>query len=398
MSDLPVLDAEDQRILGSLLEKQTTVPATYPLTANALRSACNQTNSRDPVTDYDEQTVQRTAKSLKDRGLLRIVWSDTGRRTLKYHQILDEHLGLEPDERALVTVLLLRGAQAPGELKTRTERLHPFADRGEVEACLHRMASRAQPLVRELDRQPGQHDRRWIHLLGDDVTAPGADAGHASVRTSSDTWLEDTRGSYDADADAYADKVRGLLEASPYLRAGLSMFAELVRDAGGGPVADVGCGPGYVTRHLHDLGLDAFGIDLSPEMVAVARRDHPDLRFEVGTMTDLDLADDSVTGVLAFWSVIHVPDDAVPGVFEGFHRVLRPGCPVLVGFHVGDTTRHTSEGYSGRPVNVDSHRRRPELVARWLREAGFTIEAQLLTRPDDEVPGAMIIARSDARH
>jgi uncharacterized protein YceH (UPF0502 family) len=124
--ELPVLDATDQRILGSLLEKQTTVPATYPLSANALVSACNQTSSRDPVTDLDQQIVERTAKSLKERGLLRIVWSDTGRRTLKYHQILDEHLALEPDERALLTVLLLRGAQAPGELRTRTERLHGF--------------------------------------------------------------------------------------------------------------------------------------------------------------------------------------------------------------------------------------------------------------------------------
>ena len=116
MSELPVLGAEDQRILGSLMEKQTTVPATYPLSANALTSACNQTSSRDPVTDYDQQTVERSAKSLKERGLLRIVWSDTGRRTLKYHQILDEQLGLQPDERALLTVLLLRGEQAPGEL------------------------------------------------------------------------------------------------------------------------------------------------------------------------------------------------------------------------------------------------------------------------------------------
>ena len=166
MSELPVLDAVDQRILGSLLEKQTTVPATYPLSANALTSACNQTSSRDPITELDQQTVERTAKSLKERGLLRIVWSDTGRRTLKYHQILDEHLGLEPDERALLTVLLLRGEQAPGELRTRTERLHGFADRHEVEACLHRMASRPQPLVRELERRPGQQDPRWVHLLG----------------------------------------------------------------------------------------------------------------------------------------------------------------------------------------------------------------------------------------
>lgn len=179
MSELPVLDATDQRILGSLLEKQTTVPASYPLSANALVSACNQTSSRDPVTHLDQQVVERTAKSLKDRGLLRIVWSDTGRRTLKYHQILDEHLALEPDEQALLTVLLLRGAQAPGELRTRTERLYGFADRGEVEECLRRMASRTQPLVRELERRSGQQDPRWIHLLGGAPEQPSGEAGPA---------------------------------------------------------------------------------------------------------------------------------------------------------------------------------------------------------------------------
>jgi SAM-dependent methyltransferase len=138
------------------------------------------------------------------------------------------------------------------------------------------------------------------------------------------SWLSDTRTSYDTDASGYAEKVRGLLDGSPYLRASLALFAELVRTAGGGPVADVGCGPGYVTRYLHDLGVDAFGIDLSPGMIARARLDYPDLRFEVGTMTDLDVADDSLAGLLAFWSVIHVPDDFVPGVFGQFRRVLRP--------------------------------------------------------------------------
>lgn len=209
-----------------------------------------------------------------------------------------------------------------------------------------------------------------------------------------DDWLSETRASYDADATGYAEKVDGLLEASPYLRASLALFADLVRDAGGGSVADVGCGPGYVTRHLHDLGVDAFGIDLSSEMIAIARRDHPDLRFEVGTMTDLDLADHSVAGVIAFWSVIHIPDEVVPTVFAEFGRVLRPGGPVLVGFHVGDETIHTSEGYTGRPISVDSHRRTPQRVSDWLRDAGFTIDAELLMRPDDDVPGAIVFAHS----
>lgn len=210
------------------------------------------------------------------------------------------------------------------------------------------------------------------------------------------SWLRAAQVSYDTDASGYAEKVQGLLDRSPYLRASLALFAELVREAGGGPVADVGCGPGYVTRHLHDLGVDAFGIDLSPEMVAIARRDFPTLRFEVGTMTDLDLPDGSVTGVLAFWSVIHVPDHAVPGVVAQFRRVLRPGGPLLVGFHVGDEASHTSLGHSGRPIGVVSHRRRPDQVAHWLKEAGFDIEAELVMRPDEEVPGAIIHARRRA--
>ena len=209
-----------------------------------------------------------------------------------------------------------------------------------------------------------------------------------------DSWLSDTRASYDTDASGYAATVRGLLDHHPFLRASLGLFAESVRNAGGGPVADVGCGPGYVTGHLHELGVDAFGIDLSPEMITIARHDHPGLRFEVGTMTDLELADESVAGLVAFWSVIHVPDDAVPGVFEEFRRVLCPGGPLLVGFHVGDEVQHTSEGYTGRPIDVDSHHRPPSRVAGWLRDAGFTVDAELVIRPDEDVPGAVIFARS----
>ena len=208
-----------------------------------------------------------------------------------------------------------------------------------------------------------------------------------------DAWLSDTRSSYNTDASGYAEQVRGLLDGRPDLRASLALFAELVASAGGGPVADVGCGPGHVTGHLHDAGVDVFGIDLSAEMIAIARRDYPDLRFEVGTMTDLDLADDSVIGIVAFWSVIHVPDHAIPGVFEQFRRVLRPQGLLLVGFHVGDGTRHTSKGYTGRPINVDSHRRRPSKIMAWLRDAGFTIEAELVIGPDEDVPGAVIFGR-----
>ncbi|MFC9859384.1 MULTISPECIES: class I SAM-dependent DNA methyltransferase [unclassified Streptomyces] len=208
-----------------------------------------------------------------------------------------------------------------------------------------------------------------------------------------DSWLADTRSSYDTVAVSYADQLREALAGKPYLRAALALFAEMVRTAGGGPVADVGCGPGHVTAHLHESGIDAFGIDLSPVMIDVARRDHPDLRFEVGSMTDLPLADASVTGLLAFWSLIHVPDDAIPAVFAHFRRVVRPGGPLLLGFHAGDESRLKTQGYGGHPMRVHVHRRRPARMTAWLSDAGFTVEAQLLTDPDEPVPGAILFAR-----
>ncbi|MFJ5924900.1 class I SAM-dependent DNA methyltransferase [Kitasatospora sp. NPDC092948] len=208
-----------------------------------------------------------------------------------------------------------------------------------------------------------------------------------------DDWLTDIRDSYDTVAVSYADQLREALTGAPYLRAALSLFAELVRTAGGGPVADVGCGPGHVTAHLGELGLDAFGVDLSPAMIEVARRDHPGLRFEVGSMTDLRLAGGSVAGLLAFWSLVHLPDEVVPAVFGEFRRVLRPGGPLLIGFHVGTGARLKTQGYGGHPMRVHVHRRRPEQVAAWLRDAGFTVEAHLLTDPDADVPGALLFAR-----
>jgi SAM-dependent methyltransferase len=208
-----------------------------------------------------------------------------------------------------------------------------------------------------------------------------------------DDWLADTRTSYDTVAVSYADQLRGSLAEEPYLRAALALFADTVRDAGGGPVVDVGCGPGHVTAELSELGVDAFGVDLSPGMIEVARRDHPGLRFEIGSMTDLDLPADSVAGVLAWWSLIHIPDDEMPTVFGHFHRVLRPGGPLQVGFHVGDESRLKTQGYGGHPMKVHVHRRQPDQVANWLRAAGFEVGAQLLMDPADNVPQAILFAR-----
>ncbi|WP_436533739.1 class I SAM-dependent DNA methyltransferase [Actinoplanes sp. HUAS TT8] len=206
-------------------------------------------------------------------------------------------------------------------------------------------------------------------------------------------WLADTRTSYDTVAASYADLMRASMREQPELRAALTLFADLVHAAGDGPVVDVGCGPGHVTAHLRELGVDAWGLDLSPAMIDLARRDHPGLRFEVGSMTDLPLPDASAGGLLVFWSLIHIPDAAVPGVLGHFHRVLRAGCPLLIGFHVGNESTLKTQGYGGYPMNVHVHRRQPSRVATWLREAGFALTTQLLLDLDQPRPGAILIAR-----
>ncbi|GIE78832.1 methyltransferase [Actinoplanes philippinensis] len=203
-------------------------------------------------------------------------------------------------------------------------------------------------------------------------------------------WLDQTRISYDTVAASYADLLRGRLAEEPFQRGILGLFAELVR--GRGPVVDVGCGPGRITGFLRGLGVDVFGVDLSPGMVEQARRDHPGLRFEVGSMTALEVADGSLGGVLAWFSLIHVPDEAVPGVLAQFCRVLAPGGVVLLGFHAGEGVRHVTEGYGGHPMNVLVHRRSAARVAGWLVEAGFTVEGELVHRPDPKSEGVFLFA------
>ncbi|MEP7024237.1 MAG: class I SAM-dependent methyltransferase [Actinomycetota bacterium] len=194
---------------------------------------------------------------------------------------------------------------------------------------------------------------------------------------SAESWLADTRVSDDTIAESYLDLVRDFLDNAPYERALLALFADLVKASGGGPVADVGCGPGRITGYLHQCGAEAFGIDLSPVMIEVARRDHPGLRFEVGSITDLQLADESVAGLIAWFSLIHVPDDDLGSVFAQFRRVLRPGGPLLLGFHVGEGSWLKTEGYGGHPMEVWVHRRQPAQLAARLDDAGFSIEAQM---------------------
>ncbi|MBB5806486.1 SAM-dependent methyltransferase [Saccharothrix ecbatanensis] len=203
-------------------------------------------------------------------------------------------------------------------------------------------------------------------------------------------FLTTTRTAYDTVAHSYADVLRDNLAESPADRAVLGLFAELVR----GPVVDIGCGPGRISGHLKRLGVDVSGLDLSPEMVAVSRRDHPDLRFEVGSMLDLDLPDASLGGALAWYSVIHVPWDLHPAVFAEFHRVLAPGGLLLMAFQVGDDVRRLEQGY-GHDISLDAYRLNPDRVLAQLTEAGFEPHTRLERQPTgpEKTPQGYLIVR-----
>jgi SAM-dependent methyltransferase len=172
--------------------------------------------------------------------------------------------------------------------------------------------------------------------------------------------------------------VRSALEAIPMDRALLRVFAEQVT---GGPVGDLGCGPGRITTHLAALGLDAFRIDLSPGMVEVARRSYPDLRFEVGSLEALDLPDRGLAGAVAWYSTIHPPDDRLPVVFAEIARVLRPGAPLLMAFQAGEEVVHHQQGY-GHAISLHAWRRDPEQVAAMLATAGLQVRTRVLREPD----------------
>jgi uncharacterized protein YceH (UPF0502 family) len=165
------LSAPEIRVLGCLLEKQRTTPDAYPLSLNALRLACNQATNRDPVTEYDEAVIRDALHRLSRRRWARLA-SGAGSRAPKYRHLLDEALGLPEDELAVLCVLMLRGPQTPGELKQRTERLHPLADLSAVLDALERLIGR--DLAERLPRRPGQKEERYTDLLGDDEARPVA--------------------------------------------------------------------------------------------------------------------------------------------------------------------------------------------------------------------------------
>jgi ubiquinone/menaquinone biosynthesis C-methylase UbiE len=199
----------------------------------------------------------------------------------------------------------------------------------------------------------------------------------SSLVTGLPSHLSTTAASYDDIAVLYAQLVRDEFDSLPLERAMLAAFAESVRAVDGGPVAELGCGPGRVTAYLRDLGLDVLGIDLSPVMIRLARESYPDLRFEVGSMHALDLADDELDGIVSWYSVIHAPPRDVSAYVAEFRRVLAPGGHLVLGFFESE----------GGPVTAFDHKvttayRWPiDELATLTAEFGFTEIGRMLREP-----------------
>ncbi len=194
--------------------------------------------------------------------------------------------------------------------------------------------------------------------------------------------LATIRAAYDAVAPAYAEQFLHELEGKPLDRALLGAFAEMVR--GTGPVADLGTGCGHVARHLHERGVEVFGVDLSPRTVALAREAHRDrgIEFREGDFFALDLQGGALAGVVAFYAHVHLEPEALPAAFREIARVLRGGAPALVAFHVGEERLHVDE-WLGQRVALDWRFFSMATVAASAEAAGLVVEARVERAPYD---------------
>jgi hypothetical protein len=209
------LTPPEQRVLGCLIEKRWTTPDQYPLSLNALRLACNQSTNRDPVTDYDEATVREAAARLNRYGLARLA-SGQGSRATKYRHLAEEGLGLNREALAVLAVLLLRGPQTPGELKTRTERIASLGSLGEVDRVLATLTERGY--ARRIDRRPGQKEDRFEQLLGSQSAPDSGDVSEAqagSGRAVEDDGLESRVVSLEAEVAELREQLAALRGEHP---------------------------------------------------------------------------------------------------------------------------------------------------------------------------------------
>jgi uncharacterized protein YceH (UPF0502 family) len=202
------------RVLGCLIEKERTTPDSYPLTMNALLAACNQTTNRYPVVTFNASTVELAIENLRAENLLRIDYSRSNRAD-KYRHVLDAALDLDGAELAVLSVLMLRGPQTAAEVRSRTERQHPFADQTELDATLARLARRPDPLVVRLEPAPGQKEARWAHLLAGEVaieSMPGVAEAPRSPRAERLEALESAVVALREDLDALRSEHQALAE------------------------------------------------------------------------------------------------------------------------------------------------------------------------------------------
>ncbi len=376
MPDLPALDPVELRVLGALLEKQRTVPDTYPLSLNSLRSACNQTTSRDPVVSYDENTIVETLNRLRERELVRFV-KPTGLRVVKYHQRLEEQLELDEERAALLTVLILRGAQTPGELLPRVERILVFLDKDSVEEVLREMAALEPPLVRELERQPGQRDRRWQHLLSAEQPAAALPptpvdreqvlAGGAVARD------RKVAAAYDQLAESYAIALGDDLDDKPFDR---WLLDRLAVDAAGGQGLDVGCGPAQVAGYLAAREVAMTGLDVSAAMIERARELQPHVSLVQGSFVvppmprGSDPRDPGWAVVTAWYAFVHLASSELAQTMTALTRVLRRGGTLAIAAHVGNEIRHPGELW-GEPTELDFVEHDPEALIAAASAAGL---------------------------
>ena len=386
-------------MLGCLIEKEATTPDAYPLTVNSLRNACNQSTSRDPVMTMNDHDVERALATLRARGLTRTVHSTSNRAT-KFRHVVPEALELDAAATALLSVLMLRGPQTLGELKSRSDRQHTFTSTDEVGAALADLAARERPLVRRLDRRHGQKDARWVQLLSPLDDVPGS--ASAAPRPGRSIDSGDPYGT--ATAEFYE-----LLATAHWERTGLELVELLEHvDPTAGPIVDVGAGTGiglpYLRLAVPDADLYAIEpskamrtalhtrllldpslrdrVTVDPRPIAEAM---PPRASAVVLSAVLGHLDGSERALLWRYAVDHMPSGA-PLIVE----VLPPHRPIVVEptlYKVLPVGRFTYEGWQeGEPAD--------DLTMRWtmtyrVRDGDFLVSEQRVTStyrcwsPDD---------------
>lgn len=329
------LSPGEVRVLGCLVEKEATVPDTYPLTLNSLRTACNQTTSRDPVVQYSDHDVEVALAALRQRGLTRTVHSTSNRAT-KYRHALPDALELGPAETAVLAVLMLRGPQTVGELKSRTERQHSFGSAEQVADVLAGLAARATPLVRRLERQPGQKDVRWVHLLapvpeGPASTAAGSpDTARGPVDTST---MSDPYGA--ATAEFYDLLATGMWESFGFQL--LDLLGDV--DPAAGPIVDVGVGTGvglpYLTAAVPGASIWAIEPSRAMRTALHTRMLLDDALRAAVTVVPFGMGDaplpERASAVVVSAAYGHLTDGERRRLWRYVAEQLAPGAPAVVG-------------------------------------------------------------------